>query len=60
MTDNKALMEAQPDYLKQLDAMPPKIREAWRWGKWDVFEGQFFEEFCQEPMPEYMKRTGMT
>lgn len=60
VTDNKALMEAQPDYLKQLDAMPPKIREAWRWGKWDVFEGQFFEEFCQEPMPEYMKRTGMT
>jgi hypothetical protein len=43
--DNKALMEAQPDYIKQLEALPPKLRDAWLYGKWDVFEGQFFEEF---------------
>ena len=28
VTDNKALMAAQPDYIKQLEALPPKIREA--------------------------------
>lgn len=49
VTDNLALMRAQPDYIKQLDALPPKQREAWRYGKWDIFEGQFFEEFVDAP-----------
>lgn len=48
-TDNVALMKSQPDYLKQLDALPPKIKEAWRYGKWDVYEGQFFEDFADRP-----------
>lgn len=47
--DNKALMESQPDYVKQLEALPPKIREAWLNGSWDVYEGQFFEEFVDRP-----------
>ena len=37
--DNTALMDAQPDYVAQLDALPEKLREAWRFGRWDVFEG---------------------
>lgn len=45
VTDNKVLMESQPDYIKQLEALPPKLREAWLYGNWDIFEGQFFEEF---------------
>lgn len=49
VTDNKALMQAQPDYVKQLDALPPKLRDAWRYGRWDIFEGQFFEEFRDVP-----------
>lgn len=49
VTDNKALMKSQPDYIKQLDALPGKLREAWRYGKWDIFEGQFFEEFADRP-----------
>lgn len=49
VTDNKALMEAQPDYIKQLDALPPKLRKAWRDGSWDIFEGQFFEDFVDRP-----------
>lgn len=49
VTDNKALMEAQPDYIRQLEALPPKLREAWLYGKWDVYEGQFFEEFRDDP-----------
>lgn len=49
VTDNKALMEAQPDYIKQLDALPPRMREAWRYGNWDIYEGQYFEEFRDDP-----------
>lgn len=44
--DNKALMRAQPDYLRQLEALPPKLREAWLEGRWDVHMGQFFEDFA--------------
>ena len=47
--DNTALMEAQPDYVAQLDALPEKLREAWRFGRWDVFEGQVFGEFVDDP-----------
>lgn len=42
--DNKALMEAQPDYLDMLEALPKALRDAWRYGRWDVFEGQAFPE----------------
>ena len=45
VTDNKALMEAQPEYLSNLKSLPPAQRAAWLEGRWDVFEGQFFEEF---------------
>lgn len=47
--DNTALMESQPDYVKQLEALPPKLKEAWLYGRWDIFEGQFFEEFTDNP-----------
>lgn len=49
VTDNKALMKSQPDYIKQLEALPPKLREAWLEGNWDIYEGQFFEEFTDDP-----------
>lgn len=49
VTDNKALLESQPDYIKQLEALPPKLRAAWLEGRWDIFEGQFFEDFCDRP-----------
>lgn len=52
VTDNKALMKTQPDYVKQLDSLPEKLREAWRFGRWDIFEGQFFEEFRLSPDPK--------
>jgi hypothetical protein len=56
VTDNKALMESQPDYIKQLEALPPKLREAWLHGRWDIFEGQFFEDFVDRP-EQYAERT---
>lgn len=48
-TDNVALMRTQPDYLARLQALPPKLRQAWLYGQWDIFEGQFFEEFRTAP-----------
>ena len=49
VTDNKVLMESQPDYIQQLEALPPKLRDAWLYGSWDIYEGQFFEEFSDKP-----------
>ena len=49
VTDNQALLKTQPDYIKQLKALPPKLRQAWLEGDWNVFEGQFFEEFADRP-----------
>ena len=48
-TDNEALMQSQPEYMRSLEKLPPKIREAWLYGRWDVYEWQFFEEFLLEP-----------
>ena len=47
--DNKVLMKYQPDYIAQLEALPPARRKAWLEGSWDVFEGQVFEEFKDNP-----------
>jgi hypothetical protein len=49
VTDNKALMDADPDYIKTLQALPPKLREAWLHGRWDLFEGQYFDDFKAQP-----------
>ena len=43
--DNPVLMQADPDYVRQLESLPQKLRDAWLLGRWDVFEGQFFSEF---------------
>ena len=56
VTDNKALLSSQPDYIKQLEALPPKLKEAWLYGRWDIFEGQFFEDFVDRP-EQYAERT---
>lgn len=60
VTDNKALMESQPDYIKQLEALPPKLREAWLYGRWDIFEGQFFEDFRTTPDIDLCAKAGIT
>ena len=49
VTDNKVLMESQPDYIKQLEALPSKLRKAWLDGDWNVYEGQVFEDFYDRP-----------
>ena len=60
VTDNKALMKSDPEYIKRLEALPPKLRQAWLEGRWDVFEGAFFEEFRQTPDPQKCHDAGIT
>lgn len=49
VTDNKALMASNPEYIKQLEALPAKLRDAWLYGSWDIFDGIFFDDFRSEP-----------
>ena len=52
VTDNKVLMEQDPEYYQTLMSLPPKLRKAWLNGEWDIFQGAFFEEFRVEPALE--------
>lgn len=47
--DNPALMQSDPTYVHQLEVLPPKLRAAWLDGRWDIFDGQFFEDFRDLP-----------
>ncbi len=49
VTDNKVLMKTDPDYIMRLQALPPKLRKAHLEGCWDIYDGQFFEEFRNIP-----------
>ena len=46
--DNEVLLQSDSSYVKQLKALPKRLRDAWLYGRWDVFEGQFFSEFSEE------------
>ena len=59
VSDNKALMQAQPDYIRQLENLPPKLKKAWLHGGWDIFEGQFFEDFRTVPDTEKCRKLGL-
>ena len=43
--DNKDLMDANPDYVKQLELLPEDKRRAHRYGDWNALAGTYFEEF---------------
>ena len=60
VTDNKVLMEQNPDYINTLRRLPPKLRKAWLEGEWDVFEGQFFEDLRLEPDVQAAVAAGCT
>lgn len=47
--DNKALMAMDPEYVAILENLPPKLRKAHLEGSWDIFDGQFFEDFIDDP-----------
>ena len=47
--DNVAFMEADPDYVAQLESLPEKRRKMMLLGDWTSVEGAFFEEFTNNP-----------
>lgn len=58
--DNKALLSMNEDYVRQLEALPPKLKDAWLYGRWDVFEGAFFEEFRESPDIQMCHEAGIS
>lgn len=47
--DNKALMEADPEYVHELEGLPEALRKAWLEGDWNAFIGQVFAEWRNNP-----------
>ena len=45
VTENKALLDASPEYISFLKNLPPKLKKAWLYGDWNVMEGMYFEDF---------------
>lgn len=61
--DNKILVENDPRYVKRLENLPEAEKQAFLFGNWDIFEGQYFGEFKKEihviesfVIPEHWKR----
>lgn len=51
MDDNPTLMKNDPSYVMNIEALKesdPERYKAWRYGDWDVFEGQVFGEFKRD------------
>lgn len=47
--DNAALMENDPAYVYRLNSEPNEaLRRAYRYGDWDIFAGQFFQEISKD------------
>ncbi len=49
LDDNKILMDADPLYEANLRSLPDALRRALREGDWEVFAGQVFTEFKNDP-----------
>lgn len=49
VTDNQALMDNDPAYVARLESEPNEaLRKAYRYGDWEIFAGQFFQEITRE------------
>lgn len=44
VTDNLALMSADPEYIERLNDLPEHLRKAYRDGDWDIYAGIAFSE----------------
>ena len=60
VTDNAALLKKDPDYVGRLKALPQKLRKAWLEGDWNIFEGQFFDDFRAAPDISLCEAAGIT
>lgn len=43
--DNPTLLQNDPAYLRYLESLPEPLRTAWLMGDWDIFAGQYFQEY---------------
>lgn len=43
LPDDNPYLDAE--YWDMLETLPPDLSKAWRWGEWDVFQGQAFKEW---------------
>ncbi len=43
--ENEYIMKNDPDYVKALESLPEDRKKAMLYGDWDIFDGQFFNEF---------------
>lgn len=59
VTDNLPLMRAQPEYQRELNRLPEKLKKAWLYGEWDIFEGMFFEDFRATPDAAKCREAGI-
>ena len=48
VTDNVFLMAKDKNYMKRLENLSEKDRKALLYGQWDIFEGQYFDEWDRE------------
>lgn len=48
VTDNKFLIDKDPNYLNRLKNLPAEQYRALRYGDWDIFAGQYFDEFRRD------------
>ena len=47
--DNSALIDNDPDYVRKLESEPNEaLRKAFRYGDWNIFAGQYFQEISKE------------
>ena len=66
LADNPALEQADPGYRRRLEGLPKAERRALLEGDWEIFEGQFFEEWRKEKhicepfkIPQHWDRRGI-
>ena len=52
ITDNKELLERNPEYVRALESLPEAEKRAKLLGDWDTYEGQVFKEFRLEPLSD--------
>lgn len=54
--DNVFLMQADKDYQKRLELLPEAERKALLYGQWDIFDGQVFAEWRNDPRGQKTRR----
>ena len=48
LSDNSFLSKGDPGYTARLLALPERERRALLYGDWDIFDGQYFDEFSRD------------